>query len=443
MRKSIVFFSLSLFGLLLAASLVFSPALAQSDGIPEQQTVEAAVQGLFTATAQAEAYSTLGLTVEVAFQAAQTATAEAGTGDTASPTETPPGLNEMTMTDAARILTATQVGATTATAVLDMIPLTLRDALTELVFINAGQPFEMGTTPQEVQAAVDQCVNIEGGNCILAFGEDSFPPHSVTVSPFQIERTEVTYAQYLAFLNLLGAGSHLTGCDGQMCAVTQAEDENSSIAFDGFNYNIVAVIENLPVTGVTWHGAKAYCEAVGRRLPTEAEWEFAARGYTGFIYPWGNNWDPALAKTSVPPGQPGALPVGSFIGGASPWGILDMAGNVAEWVNDWYLPEYYQTEGASGLNPTGPAAGTERVIRGGSWDAKPFFARTVHRQSAPPTTTGSWLGFRCAADAAIVDGTFVAPSPIPTSTRLPTISPPSAETETPGAIEATPTATPT
>ncbi len=380
----IVWYALTL--LVVVAALIFSAASAQEDLTPEQQTVQAGVQSLFTATAQARAFGAVATAVETAFRQAQTATSEAAH----RPTETPFGLNAMT--DAARLLTSS------ATPTLSESDL-LQSLGSELVFVQGGQPFQMGTTLQEVQAAVNQCVNEEGGDCQLEFGTDSVPPHAVTVSSFGIERTEVTYGQYLTFLNRLGPNSHLNGCDGQRCIATQDESETSNIRFDGSTYQVNNLLQNNPVSDVTWYGADTYCRAIGRRLPTEAEWELAARGYDDLIYPWGNTWDPLLAKTSIPPTQPGALPVGSYQAGASPWGALDMAGNVAEWVNDWYDPVYYQRPEASRLNPQGPPAGDEKVIRGGSWDAKPFFARSAHRQSANPATTGAWIGFRCAGVA--------------------------------------------
>ncbi len=386
MAKRIGFYSVALFGLLTMGSMMARPSAAQDDAPPDLQTVQAGVESLFTATAQAEAYSTFALTVESAFRQAQTATSTV-----AQPT--PIGLNAMTMTDAAHLLTE-QAAPTLSPEEL------LGNLGSERVFVQGEQPFQMGTSPAEVAEAVDQCVNDEGGDCQLAFGEDSVPEHEVTVSSFMIERTEVTYRQYLLFLNSLG--DHRNGCDGQMCAATRLESETSNIVFDGITYTVPDIIGSHPMTGVSWYGADAYCRAIGRHLPTEAEWELAARGYDGRIYPWGNEWDPLLAKTSIPPEQPGALPVGSFFVGASPFGALDMAGNVAEWVNDWYDPTYYQQVQASGLNPQGPVTGDvsgQKVIRGGSWDAKPFFARSVHRQSAEPLTTGAWLGFRCASDS--------------------------------------------
>ncbi|MBI5668693.1 MAG: SUMF1/EgtB/PvdO family nonheme iron enzyme [Chloroflexi bacterium] len=283
------------------------------------------------------------------------------------------------------------------------IPAGLVGLLSELRPVDGGT-FQMGTTPQEVAEAVRQCTDEFEGNCQLAYGEDSFPPHNVTVDPFQMEVTEVTYQQFLAFLNSKGPNSHRNGCDGQVCAATRAEDQNSNIIFDSANYRANPVLNNYPVTGVTWYGAKAYCEAIGRRLPTEAEWERAARGSDGRLYPWGNTFDVSLANTSRPRVDPtldGVEAVDSYPAGASIYGMLNMAGNAAEWVSDWYSNTYYtqQAQSASAVvNPTGPVAGTEKVVRGGSWDAVPFFARSVHRQSRNPADQTSWIGFRCAAD---------------------------------------------
>jgi formylglycine-generating enzyme required for sulfatase activity len=165
---------------------------------------------------------------------------------------------------------------------------------------------------------------------------------------------------------------------------------------------------------VTWYGAQSYCEAIGRRLPTEAEWERAARGPQNFLYPWGNLFTTDNAKTSRPrpddPSLAGAVAVGSYPTGASLYGMLDMAGNVAEWVSDWYSPTYYtqltQT-GAPVLNPQGPPAGTSKVVRGGSWDTPPFFARSVHRQESEPQNQTLWLGFRCALRQPVAQTTLV------------------------------------
>lgn len=265
-----------------------------------------------------------------------------------------------------------------------------------------GGTYTMGTTAAEVIQAVNECLAGYGGTpgrCDPSMGEDSSPPHNVTVDAFFLEVTEVSYEQFLVFLNALGPGAHRNGCGGFPCAQTRTESETSNISFDGAQYSVPPVVNNLPATNMTWYGAVAYCQALGRRLPTEAEWERAARGDTGFIYPWGNVWDPTRASTNRPAsGEPGKVPVTALPLGASPYGILNMAGNVAEWVQDWYDPFFYRNPAASAPNTTGPAAGTDKVVRGGSWDAVPFFARTVHRQNRVPNDAAAWIGFRCASD---------------------------------------------
>jgi hypothetical protein len=174
------------------------------------------------------------------------------------------------------------------------------------------------------------------------------------------------------------------------------------VQYDSISYDVLNVVSNLAMTEVTWFGARAYCEAIGRRLPTEAEWERAARGDDGRIYPWGNNWDPALASTNRPAAGVTAskVDVNSFPLGASPYGALNMAGNVSEWVSDWYDPRFYGRVEATAPDPVGPPSGTTRVIRGGSWDNPPFFVRTVHRQDYNPADGTPFIGFRCAANAA-------------------------------------------
>jgi formylglycine-generating enzyme required for sulfatase activity len=302
-----------------------------------------------------------------------------------------------------------------------VIPTELEGIATGMVTVNGGI-FQLGTDSLEIVNAAQACVNEHAGTCDPKDGEDSTPQVAVELSTFQLEQTEINFAQYVAFLNWLNSqGSrHTSGCSGFLCIQTQNERPDAAvIAFDGANYFIPTRLENLgdhPVYGVTWYGAQAYCSALGRRLPTEAEWEYAARsGGESRVYPWGNNFSLAFANVRVPAiqedGQTTA-PVSSYPEGANSLGLLNMAGNVAEWTNDWYDPNYYQTlsnqQQASGqpiVNPRGPAGGTQRVLRGGSFNALPFFARTVHRQAwfpvtdRPEDTYPLWAGFRCAADA--------------------------------------------
>lgn len=270
-----------------------------------------------------------------------------------------------------------------------------------LVPVNGGS-FTMGTTTEEASQAVDECA-LYDRQCDILWTQDSTPAHQVTLDPYQIEVTEVTTAQFVGFLNWMGPESHKDGCLGQPCANTSVEQpETSYINYDGEAYSVKnpQFYSDHPVTQVTWWGAEAYCNAIGRRLPTEAEWEHAARGPENNYYPWGFEFDGSLAMSSIDPAK-GTVPVSSYATGDSPYGALNMAGNVEEWVQDWFSPTYYSeiaTNPTLALNPQGPISGTERVLRGGSWDTVPLFLRSMHRRSHAPGDPTAAIGFRCVSD---------------------------------------------
>ena len=200
---------------------------------------------------------------------------------------------------------------------------------------------------------------------------DEHPEHRVTLPNFFIDRYEITNLQYKRFV--------------------EATQSRPPKFWSGGNY--LQGQDNFPVTGVNWYEAGHYCRWVGKRLPTEAEWEKAARGTDGREFPWGSEFDPNKANA----GTLGHLvPVGSYPKGVSPYGVYDMAGNVWEWVEDWYLPYPGSEEQNSSFGQK------EKVFRGGSYGGSgghyvlPHFFRTAYRSSVPPEEAYLDLGFRCA-----------------------------------------------
>jgi formylglycine-generating enzyme required for sulfatase activity len=221
---------------------------------------------------------------------------------------------------------------------------------------------------------------------------DEKPAHTVYLDAFWIDRTEVTNAQYVQFLNALG--EYRGACGGHDCLETKREDKDSHILRQEGQYVVESGFEDHPVTEVTWYGAQAYCEWAGVRLPTEAEWEKAARGVDGRLYPWGND-APDCDKAQYAGCGGKTVSVGSKPAGASPYGVLDMAGNVWEWVADWYDEAYYA--GSPARNPQGADSGIRKVFRGGSWGYLPKFRRTTDRARNRPAYAGFNVGFRCGA----------------------------------------------
>ncbi len=233
----------------------------------------------------------------------------------------------------------------------------------DMVRVPAGT-FVMGCSPKEKDCS-----------------SESQPKHEVRLDAFVIDTNEVTVADY------------------RRCVKDRECDEPGSSS-DSCNWNAKGR-EKHPLNCVSWKQATAYCRAQGKRLPTEAEWEKAARGSDQRAFPWGNepaSCDYAVMVVASSEGcdRSTTWPVGSKPDGQSPFGAMDMAGNVWKWVNDWYQESYYSRTPKNG--PRGPSSGTERTIRGGSWDdmlGAPA-VRTTIRVGNGPSTQGRHLGFRCA-----------------------------------------------
>jgi formylglycine-generating enzyme len=256
----------------------------------------------------------------------------------------------------------------------------LRTPGPDAVLIRGGI-FTMGSNELEIAHALASCrLEPMRDDCAEDMFAVEYAPHEVYLDDYWIDRTEVTVARYRQCA-AVGRCPVLPHADG-------------GARFDEPSF---------PVTLVTWSDAATFCAWAGGRLPTEAEWERAARGTKGRRYPWGQVYNPFLANHGrfswyEFDGQDGFVelsPVGSFRDGRTPDGIDDLAGNVEEWVSDWFAPEYPRT---SADNPHGPDAGDERVVRGGSYFSGRPWLRGAARWKAPPVARRSWRGFRCARD---------------------------------------------
>jgi formylglycine-generating enzyme required for sulfatase activity len=229
----------------------------------------------------------------------------------------------------------------------------------EMVQVPAGE-FTMGISAEQIKRVVSSLGGQE------KYLDPCTPQHKLKTGAFSIDKYEVTNQEYKKFIT---ASKH-----------QPPED------WEGGNYPSGKAKH--PVVFVSWSDALAYCKWAGKRLPTEAEWEKAARGTDGRLYPWGNKWD--MRKANTAKGRKhDTTPVGNYKKGVSPYGCYDMAGNVWEWTTSYYKPYPNATV-------ENEFFGEERyVVRGGSWDDAPYDALTVARAKFTPQTTFEHLGFRC------------------------------------------------
>jgi serine/threonine protein kinase len=257
------------------------------------------------------------------------------------------------------------------------------------------EPIAQATTVWEKDSSV--MVHVPDGDFFMGSREsdtntddDEKPMHSVHLDDFWIDKYEVTDEQFARFLNEEGNQEK----DG--VSWLNVEDKSSNIVYVGGQYKPRSGYEDHPVTYVSWYGAQSYCQWAGKRLPTEAEWEKAARGTDGRIWPWGNDWDEDKVNSKdAGPGHTTA--VGSYPDGVSPYGCADIAGNAWEWVADQYQGDYYQT--APDHNPQGPNQGASQVVRGGSWALPQGLTRCAGRFGLIPLVRRDDLGFRCASSS--------------------------------------------
>jgi formylglycine-generating enzyme required for sulfatase activity len=259
-------------------------------------------------------------------------------------------------------------------------------------------------------------IYVPAGEFIMgsSIGENEGPEHKVYVDAFWIDQTEVTNAMFRKFVD---ATSYRTNAemDGWASVFNSSAKEWQDITGASWQHprgpsNDLSGLDNYPVVQISWNDAKAYCEWVGRRLPTEAEWEKAARGTDSRIYPWGNqnvtgdllnladqNLNVQWAKKDVDDGYQFAAPVGHYPDGASPYGVYDMMGNVQEWVADFYDENYYATSPIR--NPTGPMTGQGHILRGGGWNDGKSSVRVTYRKIDSSEARSDNTGFRCAQSA--------------------------------------------
>jgi formylglycine-generating enzyme required for sulfatase activity len=372
-----------LIGLGTAVFLVFCclASLVISDQMTLEREAEAATLAAVLATWTATPTGTPTATPT----AAPTMTAMPSLTPTPSPTNTP-------------VLTDTPVPTPTPTF-----------SLSDMAYVPPGL-FTMGSNEADIVHVVALCnEDASDLDCERYFYEDETPQRKVYLRGFYMDKHEVTNAEYCSFLNEV---DNQEEGGAKWLDINAASDiwyyQGCKIVENAGQYRPGEGYENHPVTHVSWYGAKAYCEWAGKRLPTEAEWEKAARGTDGRIYPWGNTFPQDGTRMGncadenhrhvqfielikgYDDGYRYTAPVGTYPAGASPYGVLDMTGNVSEWCDDWYAAYQGSTFGNADFGTT------YRIYRGGSYIWGRPSIRTNARDRERPEAASGDRGFRCA-----------------------------------------------
>ena len=407
-------------GLINAAQLRETAAQAES----------AAAAAEITARETAVAAESLALKSTTAALEAATVQAMATSDNALATSEV--AANQTTVAERAEVQSQEEATAQAATSEAQLATVVAQATELAQVAVNntpeATVPNQPTATPDLAQLAVAAQLNsfireqdnmpmfyITGGTFQMGAVDapddaDNGPAHRVTVDSFYMDQYEVSVQQFADFLNQQGGNSN--ACNGVDCAVTLVATTFTNLLNNLGVFEARPGTARFPATWITWEGAVAYCAAVDARLPTEAEWEYAARGIDGRIYPWGNE-TPIVNDTAVfgytalqsSSFDRAFVRVDALPRGASPFGIFGMAGGVAEWVQDWYDPDFYsQALPPSGYNEEDSGL---KVLRGGSWVDTAADISTTTRQALSPTNSNlndlnnsHWAaGFRCARDA--------------------------------------------
>ncbi|MBK8902093.1 MAG: SUMF1/EgtB/PvdO family nonheme iron enzyme [Anaerolineaceae bacterium] len=407
-----------------AVSLIYLQDVAQEREEVAQEATRASVEARETAVAADR------LAIVSTTDALQAATVQAmATSDNAVATAEV-AVNQTLVAERAEVASQEEATVQAATSEAQLATVAAQATILAREATNtpsASVPNQPTATPDPAQLALQAQLNsyIRGqdnmpmlyitggtfnmGDATAGENANNSPVRQVSVDSFYLDQYEVTVQQFADFLNRLG--SNAQACNGFNCAITRVAAITSNILNNLGVYEPSPGTARFPATWITWHGAVAYCESVGARLPTEAEWEYAARGTDGRSYPWGNT-APILYDTAIFYNTEQSetvffgrafVRVDSLPNGASPFGVYGMAGGAAEWVQDWYDEDFYnQPLPANGFNDDETSG--EKVLRGGSWASSATEITTTTRLALPPVprnpndNTHWGTGFRCARD---------------------------------------------